>query len=274
MKKLILPLTIFAAITFSCTTEKPAGTTILSFGTPYGTTQEIMIGNVKTVVEKNYWAIPDGDSYKKGNPLTKADRDSLKGWTDDFEAFYDENGVFVNGTGLDENGIAIWKNESVIQNKQIARMNTFKNDTLQEYVELKYGDNGFVISGTRTRAGVDTLMESITMKTNAVGYPTEFMVFNPKGESKYKTAQTYDEQNRFTKLEVFDKDGKINYSYEGKYNDKGKMSELNIRDKDRKVIASNYLTYEYDPKGNWVRAIVKDAKNNVIIEERSYTYFE
>ena len=274
MKKLILPLTIAAVITFGCTTEKPAGTTILSLGTPYGTSQEIMIGKVKTVVEKNYWAIPDGDSYKKGNPLTKADRDSLKGWTDDFEAVYDENGVFVKGTGLDENDKPIWKNESIIENKQVTRMNTFRNDTLREYIELKRGDNGFVISGTRTRGGVDTLMESITMKTNAVGYPTEFMVFNPKGEPTYKVALTYDEQNRFTKFEVFDKDGKFNYRYEVKYNDKGKVSELNISDKDHKVTASNYFTYEYDAKGNWVKAIVKDDKNHVVIEERSYTYFE
>ena len=35
MKKLILPLTIAAIMTFGCATEKPAGTTILSLGTPW-----------------------------------------------------------------------------------------------------------------------------------------------------------------------------------------------------------------------------------------------
>lgn len=274
MKKRFLPLTIAAIIVFGCATEKPTGTTILSLGTPYGTSQEIMIGKVKTVVEKNYWALPDGDSYKKGNPLTKADRDSLKGWTDDFEAVYDENGVFVNGTGLDENDKPIWKNESIIENKQVARMNIFGKDTLREYIELKYGDNGFLISGTRTRGGLDTLMESITMKTNAVGYPTEFMVFNPKGEPAYKVVLTYDEQNRFTKLEVFDKGGIINFIYEVKYNDKSKVSELLLKDKENNITSSNYFTYEYDAKGNWIKAIVKDDKNHVVIEERSYIYFD
>ncbi len=117
-------------------------------------------------------------------------------------------------------------------------------------------------------------MESITIKTNAVGYPTEFLVFNPKGEPTVKVAQTYDEQNRFTKLETINKEGKTTFSCEGKYNDKGKISELVLRDKDNKVTASNYLTYEYDTKGNWVKAIVKNDKNHVIIAERSYTYFE
>jgi len=65
MKKLITPLTIAALITFSCTTEKPVETTILGEGTPYSNYPEIMVGKVKTVIEKNYRAIPDGDTYKK-----------------------------------------------------------------------------------------------------------------------------------------------------------------------------------------------------------------
>ena len=274
MKKLILSLTIVALMAFSCTTEKPAGTTILGDGTPYSNSQEIMIGKVKTVVEKNYWAVPEGESYKKGNPLTKADRDSIGGWTDDFEAVYDENGVIIVCTGLDENNNPTWKSESIIENKVVVKRNFSRNDTLRYYDQYKYADNGFLISGTRTRAGVDTLMISVTIKTNSVGYPTEFKLFNPKGETTSKYAQTYDEQNRFTKLEVSNKKGIINYTYEVKYNDKGKVSELKIKDKDNKVTGSNYLTYEYDAKGNWVKAIVKDDKNHVVIEERSYTYFE
>jgi hypothetical protein len=153
------------------------------------------------------------------------------------------------------------------------RRNLTRNDTLRYYDQFKYGENGFLISGTRTRAGVDTLMVSVTIKTNAVGHPTEFQLFNPKGNTTEKYLQTYDDQNRFTKLVVIDKDGKTTFSYEVKYNDRSKVSELNIKDKNNKV-SSNYFTYEYDEKGNWIKAIVKDDKNHVVIEERSYTYFE
>jgi hypothetical protein len=59
-----------------------------------------------------------------------------------------------------------------------------------------------------------------------------------------------------------------------KYNEKSKVSELIFKDKDNKITASNYFTYEYDEKGNWIKAVVKDDKNHVVIEERSYTYFE
>lgn len=273
MKNLILPLTIAAVITFSFITEKPDVTTILGDGTPYSNSPEIMIGKVKTVVEKNYWAVPEGDSFKKGNRFTKADRDSIGGWTDDFEAVYDQNGVIEVCTGLNETDNPIWKNESIIENKLVVKRNLIIKDTLRLIDQFKYGENGFLVSGKRTRAGKDTLMVSVTIKTNAVGYPTEFQLFNPKGEATVKYVQTYDEQNRFTKLNVIDKDGKTTLTYEVKYNDKSKVSELNIRDKDNKV-SSNYLTYEYDAKGNWVKAVVKDNNNHVVIEERSYTYFE
>jgi hypothetical protein len=274
MKKLILPLTIAAVMAFGCKTEKPTEITILADGTPYSSYPEIMKGKVKTVVEKNYGAVPDGESYKKGNPLTRADRDSLGNWTDDFEAVYDENGVIVVCTGLDETGNPVWKNESVIENKLVSQMNLFRKDTLRYIDQFKHSDNGFLISGTHNRAKVDTLIRYFTIKTNAVGYPTEFQTFNPKGEPTEKYTQTYDEQNRFVKFEAYKKDGSINFIQEVKYNEKSKVSELIFKDKDNKITASNYFTYEYDEKGNWIKAVVKDDKNHVVIEERSYTYFE
>lgn len=274
MKKRFLPLTIAAVITFSCTTEKPAGTTILGEGTPYSNYPEIMVGKVKTVVEKNYWAIPDGDSYKKGNPLTKADRDSISGWSDDFEAEYNMNGILTACTFLYESGIPPREIENVIENNLITKMNYLRNDSIKFYDNLKYDENGLLISGTRFRAEVDTIMFSVNIMTNSVGYPTEIQLINSKGEPAEKYVQTFDEQNRFLKFETFNKDGIINYMHEVKYNDKGKVSELKIKDKDNNVTASNYFTYEYDEKGNWVKAIVKDDKNHVVIEERSYTYFE
>jgi hypothetical protein len=274
MKKLILALVCVVVTILSCTDKKPLGITVLGDGTPYVNMPEILVGKVKSVVEKNYWAIPDGDSYKKGSPLTKADRDSLGGWTDDFEVLFDENGLNVVCTGLNEMNKPIWKNESIIENKLVIRRNISRNDTLRVYDQFKYDGKGFLIGGTRTRAKVDTLMLNVAVKTNSIGYPTEYQLFNPKGQAIQKFVQTYDENNRFTKLEVFDKDGKMSYSYDVKYNDKSKVSELKIRDKDNKVTGSNYLTYEYDAMGNWVKAIIKDDFNRVVIEERTYSYFE
>lgn len=58
------------------------------------------------------------------------------------------------------------------------------------------------------------------------------------------------------------------------YNDKGKMSELTLYDKDKKMITVNFVNYEFDQKGNWIKTIARDEKGNVIMEERTYSYFE
>lgn len=274
MKKLILPLTIAAVMAFGCTTEKPVRTTTLGDGTPYSSYPEFMVGKVKTLVEKNYWAIPEGTSYKKGNPLNRADRDSLGNWTDDFEVVYDENGVVVACIGLNETGNPIWKNENIIENMLVTKQNIFRKDTLNSYYQFKYGDNGFLLSGTRNRAGVDTLITSFACKTNAMGKLTEIQMFNSKGKPVEKYMYSYDEKNRFVKFEAYKKDGSINITQDVIYNDKDKVSGLMFKDKDNKVTASNSFTYEYDEKGNWIKAVAKDDKNHVVIEERSYTYFE
>jgi hypothetical protein len=106
-----------------------------------------MIGKVKTLVEKNYWALPEGENYKKGKPLSQADRDSLKGWTDDYETVYNENGVIIVCTGLNENGNPIWKNESIIENKLVTKRNLIRKDTLRIYDHFKYGPNYIVVIG-------------------------------------------------------------------------------------------------------------------------------
>jgi hypothetical protein len=274
MKKLIFPLALVVIMTAGCKNEKQAEFTILGDGTQYSNSPEIMIGKVKSVIEKNYWAIRDGDSFKKGNPLTKADRDSIGGWTDDFEALFDADGHVTVCTGLDEAGNPAWKNESLKENNLIVKRNFFRKDTLSFYDHYKYGENGFLTGGLRFRARVDTLMLTANVKTNSIGYPTEFQLFNSKGVSAEKYVFTYDDQNRFLNFKSFDKDGKFKSSYEVKYNDKSKVSELTIGDKDNKITDANYFTYEYDAKGNWVRAIVKDLKNRIIIEERSYKYFD
>ena len=84
----------------------------------------------------------------------------------------------------------------------------------------------------------------------------------------------YNDGGQFLRRETCDKDGAFTGSIEVKYNDKGKVSELAFYDKDKKSAGVNHFTYEYDQKGNWTKAIVKDDRGFVVIEERSYAYFE
>jgi hypothetical protein len=274
MKKFILPIGLLLILAISCENEKPAEYTRLGDGTPYSNSPEMLNGKVKSVIEKNYWAIVNGDSIEKGSPLTQADRDSLGGWTDDFEAVFDENGLILKSSLLDENGSSVWKNESIIENGLVVKRNIFRKDTLSSYDQYTYDENKFLKTGSRFRAVVDTLMFSVDAKTNELGTPIEFQIFNSKGDSTWRNVYNYDADNKFLSFERFDKEGKRVFAYEQKYNDKNKVSELTVKDQDDKIIDVNYITYEYDLNGNWTKAVVKNLKEKVVIEERVYTYFE
>lgn len=274
MKNLFLSVSFLILLTTSCQNNKPAQFTILGLGTPYVTYPEVLNGKVKSMTEKNYWALPEGDSYKKGNPLTQADRDSLGGWTDDFSADFDQNGNLITCTGFNESDKTIWKNEAFIENNRIVKRNYFRNDSLLSYDLYTYDKDGFMSDCSRMRTGVDTLIRKYSIKNNKEGYPTELQVSNSKGVNTEKWVYGYNDQNRFQSFKVLDMEGKPKTMHEVKYNDKGKLSELVMKDKDNHIIARNDATYEYDKMGNWVKAFVKDQKNRTVIEERSYTYFE
>jgi len=234
----------------------------------------MMNRKVKSVIEKNYWAVQSGDTIGKGSPLTQADRDSLGGWTDDFEAVFDENGLILSCNAMDETGASLWKTVSFVEDSVVAKRDIYVKDTLSSHDQYYYGDDKFLMGGSRYRAVNDTLMFSVNVKTNEIGYPLEMQGFNAKGDSTWRNVYSYDAQNNVIHFERFKKSGERTFSYEVAYNDKGKTSKLTIRDADNNVIDFNEIEYEYDLKGNWTKAIIKNMKDKVIIEERTYTYFE
>jgi hypothetical protein len=273
MKKILsLSLLIFFALT-ACKNKK-AEYTLLGDGTPYYIIPEKLSGNVNKVIEKNYWAIPDGESFKKGKALTKADRDSLGGWTLDFEATFDNAGDLSGCIFLDENNKATSKYEIYKENNTKVTGKSTENDTLRYYDKYKLDKNGKRIGFVRYDPVADTMVGTFDIKTNSAGDTLEYHLVNSKGESRYKLIVASNGLGKFTRSEGYNKDGLFQYANEVKFNDKGTVSELTLYNKDKKVTAVNYFTYEYDNKGNWVRAIVKDNKGFVVIEERAYTYFE
>ncbi|MCE5347773.1 MAG: hypothetical protein LLG13_16015 [Bacteroidales bacterium] len=275
MKKIIL-LSLIIVFAITACTSKKSNYTLLGDGTPYYPYPERLTGKVNKVVEKNYWAVPDGNSYKAGKPLSLADRDSIGGWTLDFEATFDFSGDLVSCHFLDENGKTINKYEISGKDKhQVIGKNT-RHDTLSYYDKYKLDKNGKRVGFVRYEPLTDTMVGTFEIKESGVGDTMEYNLVNSKGESRYKIIIIFNGLEQFIRSEGYDKEGVFKFANEVTYNDKGKISELKIYDQDKKVLGINYFTYEYDKEGNWIKAIVKDGikKNIVVIEERAYTYFE
>lgn len=273
MKKICLLFLASVFIVTSCTTKKEAGYVLLGDGTPYFQYPENLNGKVKEVTEKNYWAVPDGESYKKGAVLTSADRDSLGGWTSDYRASFNEKGELVSCDYLNEKNLTNYRYE-ISASGDVVRGSSYKKDSLNYYDIYKLDINGRRAGFIRYRPSVDTMLGKLEVITNPEGDTLKYYSLNSKGEILYTLIVLFNADKQFVRSEGFNKDGVFQYANEVKYNEKGRVSDLSIINKNKDVSASNYFTYEYDQAGNWTKAIVKDDKGIVVVEERSYSYYE
>lgn len=275
MKKLILLFFVFAILmAIGCRKDKPAELTILGEYTPYDFFPEKMSGKVEKVIEKNYLAILEGDSYVKGSLLTQADRDSLGGWTPDFEAAFDRAGDLVYCITMDEKGKTVQKREIIKENNVIVKGNYYNNDTLRFYDNLKLDERGKIVELTRYKAPVDTLLVTCNRKTNDKGDTIVYQWYNFKGEPIWKDVQIFNNLGEGISHEAYNREGVYQWAYVQEYNEKGKLSETSVFDKDKKISATVQYGYEYDEHGNWIKSTSKDNKNKSIIAERTYIYFE
>lgn len=274
MKKLIFPLTLVILIAIGCKNEKPAEFTVLGDFTLYQVIPEKMNGKVEKVIEKNYWAIPDGESYKKGDPMTKAERDSL-GWDNDFEAVYDKAGDLVYNITMDKNGKTLSKYEIIKENNFIVKGKYYENDTLRYYDKFRVDEKGKMTELTRFSALADTVMRTWNKKVNSKGDTIVYQWTTFNGKPGNMFTLIFNDLGQNIRTVGDNKEWNFPWVDELKYNDKGKRSEISMfGGKDKHLMFSSKCTYEYDENGNWIKLTSKDNTNKVVILERTYTYFE
>ena len=270
MNKLIL-LSIIVLIASGCK-NTPVEYTLLGDYTPYNRYPEKISGRVKELVENNYWAIPRGGTFIKGNKMTVGDRDSLP-WTNDFTALFDDKGGLISCTLTDGDNktISKWELSRDDNNQAIAKFIT--NDTVRNWRKLNFDSKGNLTEILQYREGTDTLLSRCSAKTSLKKDTIELWWYNSKNAPVSKHVFIYDDYGQFFRTEAYDHAGVFRAAVDAQYNNKGKVSELIFYDRDKVIIDEDYFAYEYDTKGNWVKAIVKNQKGKVVIEERKYTYF-
>ncbi len=165
MKKLIFLLILVTLIAVGCMNEKPVSYTILGDYTPYDAFPEKLIGKVEKIIEKNYWAIPDGETYKKGNLVTIKDRDSIN-WTNDFEVIFDATGGLVSCNYIDENGKTISKWELFRENGQLTSAVATENDTVRMNEKIKCNNEGEITEISYYRPVVQILIAIFKITTS------------------------------------------------------------------------------------------------------------
>ena len=274
MKKLIflLALILFAAV--ACKEKKPADYTRLGFFTPYQNFMEKLNGKVESIVEKGYWAVPEGNTYIKGAKVTKHEFDSL-GWTADYKAGFDIDGDLVFCSVIDENDKVVYGWKFAKENNTLVRAENMQNDTVRTYIKITCNEVGKPVLYEIYNAPTDTLLQTMKLEGSDINDTTILQSLSIKGEVRGGGHYIYNEQGLLTAAESYIGDSTFAGGLTIKYNDKGFSSETTFLDKDRKVTGTNIFTYEYDDMGNWVKVVCKDPDTGTaIISERVYTYFK
>jgi hypothetical protein len=270
MKRLLIPFITLVFISAGCVKTRYSAYTMLTEFAPY---MERMNGKVAKVTERMYWAIADGDNYKKGNLVTRKERDSLK-WYGDCELTFDTSGDIVFCMWPDENDFYVGIDLFYKENDKLVSGKWIWGDTLQGHAKFKCNDDGVIIHCEDYSGKPDTLNNSWTKTISKNGDTIEYQIFDNKGLLTSKLLNFYNNKGQQIGGESYDKDGVLSGLWEITYNDKGFWSQNTQFDKDKKVKAVYNRKYpKYDFKGNWKTAITKDDKGHTLFSERSYLYY-
>jgi hypothetical protein len=271
MKKIFILLLAIVFIANGCNKSKQSNYTLLTEYAPY---MEKMDGMVAKVTERMYWALADGDNFKKGNLVTGNERDSLK-WYRDCEITFDTAGDIVNCMWPDENNKIVGVDLFSKENNKLALGKWIWGDTLQGYSKFKCNEEGIIVYCAEYKGKPDTLNNTWTKRISKSRDTVEYQNFDYKGVLTYRNLNFYNDKGQQTGWESYNKDGVFDGSGKISYNNKGKPSEWTMFDKDKKILRVISRTYpEYDNNNNWVKAITKDNKGHTLFSERTYFYFQ
>lgn len=252
--------------------QKPAEYTILGLYSPFmNFSPERLIGKVEKVIEKSYWAIPDGDAYRKGNAIAIKERNSLYY---DWEVILDESGDIRTNTLVDENNKVVRKTELFKENN-ILTLASY-NDSYSVYDKLRCNSEGDIIEILQFSTGVDTLMWRNTFNFSLKRDTLTNQIYDYKGILRAKIIAVVDIDGQFSSRIFYDENGKYQRGQEYKFNEKRNLIEVIFYNNRKKITEDFHFShFEYDQKGNWIRKLFKNNSNDdIVIQERTYTYFE
>jgi hypothetical protein len=262
---------LFVIIWISMKTDPPIEYTILAYGTPYRNLPQVMKGKIKSVIEKYYWAVPDGQSYKRGTPLTRADRNSLL-WSDDFEIQFSPDGKILSCNDFDDSGKLIVHRHFIYENSEFIKEIWIRPDNqTSEYFLYDLREWGKVVISCY-RGKDDSLRYKTVIKLNDTRMPAENHFLYSKTDTSQKILFSYDPKNRLINSKYFNQSGET-FERIAIYNDSTRTYRVEYHNKENEITRAFYHSYEYDERGNWIRAIVKDLNNRMIIQERTIIYY-
>ena len=276
IKHIIQFLFLLLAIIFTVNgqNKNPSEYSMLGYYSPYQNySPERLNGKVEKVIQKGYWAIPDGDAFRKGNRVTIKERKSRYY---DWEVIFDESGDVKTCIYIDENNKVLRKVELIKENN-ILTLATY-DDSRSVYDKLKCNSEGDIIELLQFSTGVDTLMWRSSFKFSLKRDTLTNLIYDHKGILRAKAISLVDKDGQFSSRSYHDGNGIYQRGQEFEFNEKRNFIKGSSYNERKELTVDVYFSdFEYDQKGNWIKAIMVPLfvnEGDTVIWERTYTYFE
>ncbi|MFN8207526.1 MAG: hypothetical protein U0T82_08980 [Bacteroidales bacterium] len=255
----------------SCTEKIPENNVLLDLFTPYAFLGETLHGRVKSVNENLYWAGMEDGKVVKGKKVTTRERDSL-GYSYDFRAEFDENGLLASCQLLDENGDVVDNWKFTAENLQWIKGEYFKIDTLRSYVKFTYDTHNFLTQLDQYTPATDTVINRFVISNDSRGRYTTIVRQRPNGELRDRRIITRDPGGRILTNTFYAPPDSFQFRSTQIYNDKG-FYETQLMESKGNPSEKFELVYTYDESGNWITAEISRGGILTYFCERQYTYY-
>jgi len=257
----------------SCAEKKPADTTLLGMWTDYTLIPARLNGKVKEVTELNYWAVEKDGKMTRGDLMTRKDLDSV-GSTKNLKAYFDMTGNLTKYEVLNKEDV-FQTITPTMENRKWTRCDYKQGDSLIYYVITQCDDLGYIVTATRYRPLVDTIINKYVLTNDGKNYYTKFEYFNYKNQRTGYQECTLDEKGNVLETKFYNKADSLALTMKNFYDEKYNI----IRQETTAENPKGFSTWVYkdlktDDHGNWIESLADiDNGKYKIFAERIYVYY-
>jgi len=238
--------------------------------TPYFFNPEELNGQVRTLTERYYLAVPADSDFVRGPRITLAMRDSIK-WSNDFIIHFNEAGLITSTSFIDENDSIISTWDMEIADKRIVSATWSDHGGPNTLIRLLYDRKGELEELGQYRAGTDTLNQTVRFNRDEKGRVTRWDYLTNTGDTTMSYVFNLSGEGRRMGYRQLNRRKRVLNSTEFVYDNRGFTTEQ-ITFNSAGIPYTFTYRFTLDERGNWIRALASSDKWTVL-QEREMVYY-
>ena len=267
----ILMIAFMLTLLSSAQTKK----TYVASGLIYGTTPawrpEKVMGQVKEIKVRNFWATELNGKPLKGESI-KEDNRPPAALGSNFSESFNSAGIPIGYQSLSSDDQVLWHFKADIEGNKIKQITRIWKDTIRWYFRPTYSEN-YISAIQFYLPNNDTIFFTVKYLLDKDGNRTKIQNYNKNQEPTTYTEFSYNPIGLVDKHCSCSKDGKMITEWTYTYNSNGSRATQHHINNKGEVYDYEFKDYKYDKKGNWISYTFYKDNKPYIIREREITYY-